>query len=202
MLNIGCTGPWGHRWRRKTLNLYGPKVLRDSIHISITRWQKFLLVTNSGPQGQQPPSLVLQVAQDQEGVRKQLTLPPPWATTIPRSSTSSTKARKTLQGRRHAERVEPTAPAGRHFIFKLRQVRQPSAQHPLLWACCRLTGVRRGRLAYLESNSLQELVSTGLSVFTIHVMADTTPAASSFFTRARTKLGLSCKRRQFGKGPR
>lgn len=53
------------------------------------------------------------------------------------------------------------------------------------------TGVSRGRVAYLESSSLQEFVSTGLSVFTIHVMADTTPAVSSFFTRARTKLGLS-----------
>lgn len=62
-------------------------------------------------------------------------------------------------------------------------------------------GVRRHRLAYLESSSLQEFVSTGLSVFTIHVMADTTPAASSFFTRARTKLGLSCGRRQSGREP-
>lgn len=47
------------------------------------------------------------------------------------------------------------------------------------------------RQAHLESSSRQELVSTGLSVFTMHVMADTTPAASSFFTRARTKPGLS-----------
>lgn len=38
------------------------------------------------------------MAQGQEGVSNQLTLPPPWATTVPRSSTSSTKARKTLQG--------------------------------------------------------------------------------------------------------
>lgn len=80
---------------------------------------------------------------------------------------------------------------GRHSILKL--VRQPNAlglpQHAA-------GGVRRGRLADLESSSLQEFVSTGLSVFTIHVMADTTPAASSFFTRARTKLGLSYKRRQ------
>lgn len=49
--------------------------------------------------------------------------------------------------------------------------------------------------AHLDSSSLQELVSTGLSVFTMHVMADTTPAASSFLTRARTKLGLSWGRR-------
>lgn len=47
------------------------------------------------------------------------------------------------------------------------------------------------RWAHLESSSRQELVSTGLSVLTMHVMADTTPAASSFFTRARTKPGLS-----------
>ena len=54
--------------------------------------------------------------------------------------------------------------------------------------------------AHLESSSLQELVSTGLSVFTMHVMADTTPAASSFFTRARTKLGLSWGMRQLSRG--
>lgn len=97
----------------------------------------------------------------------------------------------------------PTAPAGRHSILRLREGRQPSAlrlpqhrPHPY-----RRAGVSRGRLAYLDSSSLQELVSTGLSVFTIHVMADTTPAASSFFTRARTKLGLSCERRQFRRGP-
>lgn len=53
-------------------------------------------------------------------------------------------------------------------------------------AACRLA-----RRAHLDSSSLQEFVSMGLSVFTMHVMADTTPAASSFFTRARTKLGLS-----------
>lgn len=44
---------------------------------------------------------------------------------------------------------------------------------------------------HLDSSSRQELVSSGLSVFTMHVKADTTPAASSFFTRVRTKLGLS-----------
>lgn len=38
------------------------------------------------------------MAQDQEAVRNQLTLPPPWATTVPRSSTSSTNAKKTLPG--------------------------------------------------------------------------------------------------------
>ena len=50
--------------------------------------------------------------------------------------------------------------------------------------------------AHLASSSLQEFVSTGVSVFTMHVTADTTPAASSFLTRARTKLGLSWGRRQ------
>ena len=52
------------------------------------------------------------------------------------------------------------------------------------------------RRPHLESSSRQELVSTGLSVFTMHVMADTTPAASSFFTRARTKPALSWVGRQ------
>lgn len=56
--------------------------------------------------------------------------------------------------------------------------------------------------AHLDSSSRQELVITGLSVFTMHVMADTTPAASSFFTRARTKLGLSWGRRRLSKGLR
>ena len=64
-------------------------------------------------------------------------------------------------------------------------------------AAGRLMG--RGQ-AHLESSSLQELVNTGLSVFTMHVMADTTPAASSFFTRARTKLGLSWGMRQLSRG--
>lgn len=62
-------------------------------------------------------------------------------------------------------------------------------------AACRLA-----RRAHLDSNSLQEFVSMGLSVFTMHVMADTTPAARSFFTRARTKLGLSWGRRQLSRG--
>lgn len=90
--------------------------------------------------------------------------------------------------------------AGRHSILKL--VRQPNTlglpPHRSLSRGMQQaeTGVRRGRLADLESSSLHEFVSTGLSVFTIQVMADTTPAASSFFTRARTKLGLSYKRRQ------
>lgn len=53
---------------------------------------------------------------------------------------------------------------------------------------------------HLESSSRQELVSTGLSVFTMHAKADTTPAASSFFTRARTKLGLSWGRRWLSRG--
>lgn len=56
------------------------------------------------------------------------------------------------------------------------------------------------QLAHLESSSLQELVSTGFSVFTMQVMADTTPAASSFFTRARTKLDLSWERKQLREG--
>lgn len=100
----------------------------------------------------------------------------------------------------------PKALAGRHSILKL--VRQPNTlglpQHrPHSQGMLQAeTGVRRGRLADLESSSLQECVSTGLSVFTIHVMADTTPAASSFFTRARTKLGLSYERRQLRRGPR
>ena len=90
--------------------------------------------------------------------------------------------------------------AGRHSILQL--VRQPKAlglpQHRSLSRGMQQaeTGVRRGRLADLDSSSLHEFVNTGLSVFTIHVMADTTPAASSFFTRARTKLGLSYERRQ------
>lgn len=42
----------------------------------------------------------------------------------------------------------------------------------------------------------------GLSVFTMQVMADTTPAASSFFTRARTKLGLSWEGGSLAEGPR
>jgi hypothetical protein len=34
----------------------------------------------------------------------------------------------------------------------------------------------------------------------MQVMADTTPAASSFFTRARTKLDLSWERKQLREG--
>lgn len=60
--------------------------------------------------------------------------------------------------------------------------------------------VRQG-LAHLESSSRQALVSTGLSVFTMHVMADTTPASSSFFTRARTKAGLSWEGGSLAEGP-
>lgn len=88
--------------------------------------------------------------------------------------------------------------AGRHSTSGLRRNRtQPSGgprapggpRHQDLLPSA--VPVAASRQAHLASSSLQEFVSTGLSVFTMHVRADTTPAASSFFTRARTKLGLS-----------
>ena len=129
---------------------------------------------------------------------------------MPRSSTSSTKARKTLRGECWAGWAG-RALAGRPFTpgcskgrlpggwpLLLQEPTTPATAHSVVSSAAgRLTG--RGQ-AHLESSSLQELVSTGLSVFTMQVMADTTPAASSFFTRARTKLGLSWGRRQLSRG--
>lgn len=47
---------------------------------------------------------------------------------------------------------------------------------------------------YLEISSRQELVSAGLSLFTMQARAETTPAVSSFCTRRFTKSGLSWPR--------
>lgn len=134
-------------------------------------------------------------------------MPPPWATTVPRSSTSSTKARKTLEGEGSGEqgrprlgqaaRRVPPRPQGARARSRACSLRSYVTASRLLW--WETSG--SAEAAHLESSSLQELVSTGLSVFTMHVMADTTPAASSFFTRARTKLGLSWGRRQLSRGP-
>lgn len=80
------------------------------------------------------------MAQGQEGVSNQLTLPPPWATTVPRSSTSSTKARKTLQGE---DKVGGWAHgSGRQALHSQAKGRKaakrsktPPAQAPPLQAC-------------------------------------------------------------------
>jgi len=129
---------------------------------------------------------------------------------VPRSSTSSTKARKTLRGECRAGRAGRGS-GGQTFHSREQQRRTarwvaplaPGAHCTSEGSLCSFisSGEADGRgQAHLESSSLQELVSTGLSVFTMHVMADTTPAASSFFTRARTKLGLSWGRRQLIRG--
>lgn len=70
------------------------------------------------------------MAQDQKGVRSQLTLPPPWATTVPRSSTSSTKARKTLQGRDMVNGYGPRFwQTGISFLSKQRKTVECSPTH-------------------------------------------------------------------------
>lgn len=86
----------------------------------------------------------------------------------------------------------PRALAGRHSTSGLRIKRtQPSGGPRAPGPAPSAVPAAASRQAHLDSSSLQELVSAGLSVFTMHVRADTRPAASSFFTRARTKLGLS-----------
>lgn len=105
---------------------------------------------------------------------------------MPRSSASSTKARKTLRGEGGG------GVGGGHSTGGSGKEGSPRGPAP--------SGVQRWPWAHLDSSSLQELVITGLSVLTMHVRADTTPAASSFFTRARTKLGLSWGRRRLSRG--